>query len=206
MSLPSLQKASPVTVTGFGSPQQYMTMSRIVYAPVDQRAAAGDGLGGEGAAQTGNGAVGAEADVDVEDLAQLAVVDVLLDEVDAVVEAVDHADVQDACRSRAAPSASPAPRRRCGRRAFRTERPCRRASRRWRWWACTLLGVQTDTASISGSFRTIVIVGDGRAAAVLLHGGLGALGNDVAEILDFHFGIVHVRRECGRRWRCCRSR
>ena len=66
----------------------------------------------------------------------------------AVVEAVDHADVQDACRSRAATLLHL---QRLGvgaaRRAFRTERPCRRASTSMEMVVDgMLLGVQTDTA------------------------------------------------------------
>ena len=69
-----------------------------MHAPVDQSAAAGDGFGGERTAQTRDAAVGAEADVHVEHVAQLAGIDVLLDQVDAVVEAVDHAYVEHLAR------------------------------------------------------------------------------------------------------------
>ena len=69
-----------------------------MHAPVDEGAAAGDGLGGEGAAQSGDGTVRAEADVDVKHLAQLAGLYVFLDPVDAVVEPVDDADVENLSR------------------------------------------------------------------------------------------------------------
>ena len=45
--------------------------------------------------------------------------------------------------------------------------------------------------------QRVVIVLNSGTAAVLLHGGLGALGDDVAEILDLYVGIVHVRGNVG---------
>ena len=167
-----------------------------MHAPVDQRAAAGDGLGGEGAAQTGNGAMGAEGDVDVEDLAQLAVVDELLDEVDAVVEAVDHADVQDAAGlvlhllhlQRLGVGAGG---------GLFAQNVLAGAHRVDGDGGMHVVGRADGHGLDLGVVQGDVIVGDGRAAAVLLHGGLGALGENIAEILDLRFGIVHVRGNVG---------
>ena len=66
---------------------------QIMDTPVDQGAAACYCLGGEVAAKPGDGAERTEAGVDVVDFAQLAAVDDALDDVDAVIEAVDNADV-----------------------------------------------------------------------------------------------------------------
>ena len=50
MSLPSLQ-ACPETVFGFGSPAVHHDIEEV-NAPIDQRAAAGNGFRREGAAET----------------------------------------------------------------------------------------------------------------------------------------------------------
>ena len=63
-------------------------------APVDQRASARQGFRGKGAAQPGNGAVGAEGDIHMIDLAQPAAVDILLYLVHAVVEPVHHPNIE----------------------------------------------------------------------------------------------------------------
>ena len=63
-------------------------------APVDKDTASGDGLGGEGPAQAGNAAIGAEADIHLIHLAQLAAAYVVTDAVHTVVETVDHPDIQ----------------------------------------------------------------------------------------------------------------
>lgn len=163
----------------------------VVDAPVDQRAAAGDFLRREGAAEARDRAVCAEARVDVVDVAELAVVDVLLDQVDAVVEAVDNADVKHLARlmlhllhlerflvrSRSRLLAQDV--LACAQRVDRDRRVhvVRRADR--------------DRFH----FRVgehVVVIDDGLAAAVLFHGGFRALGDDVAEILDFRFRVVHV--------------
>ena len=65
-----------------------------MYAPVDQRAAARNFLGGKGAAQSGNGTPCAEGDVHVVHLAQSTRGNQLTDLVDGGIEAVDNADVE----------------------------------------------------------------------------------------------------------------
>ena len=62
--------------------------------PVDESTAAGNGLCGEGAAQTRNGAMSAERDIDVVNFAQLTGINVFFDQVDIVVETVDNTDIQ----------------------------------------------------------------------------------------------------------------
>ena len=64
-----------------------------MYTPVNQRTAACNRLCGERAAEARNGTVCTEAGMYMVDIAELAVIDILFDEVNAVIEAVDNADV-----------------------------------------------------------------------------------------------------------------
>lgn len=67
-------------------------------APVYQRATAGRRLAGEVAADAGDGAVRAEARIDMVDLAELACVYKILYVIDRVAEAVAHADAENSVR------------------------------------------------------------------------------------------------------------
>ena len=171
-------------------------MSRVVDAPVDEGAAAGDLLGGEGAAQAGNGPVGPEADVYVVDVSQLALVDVLLDAVDPVVKAVDHADVQHlaglvldllhlqglsvgAGGGLFTQHVLPGPQGVHGDQGVDV-----------------VGGAHGDSLHL-GVLQHVVVVHHGGAAAVLLDGLLRPLGDDVAKILDLRLRVVHVGGDMG---------
>ena len=170
---------------------------QVVDAPVDEGTAAGDRLGGKGAAQAGDGPVGPEADVHVVDVPQLALVDVLLDAVHAVVKAVDHADVQHlaglvldflhlqrlgvgAGGGLLAQHVLPGPQGVDG-----DDR-------------VDIVGGAHGHGLHLGVLQHVVVVHHGGAAAVLFHGVLRALGDDVAEIFDLCFRVVQVGRDVGR--------
>lgn len=166
---------------------------QIMNAPVDQRAASCDGLGGEGAAQSGDGAVSAEAYINMIDLTQLALVDVLFDAVDTVVETVNDTDVEDAA----------------GLMLNLLHDLSFLIGTGGRFLAQDILAGPHSVAGdlavhIVGSadgngldFRIIqsnMVVGDRCAAAVVFNGLFGSFRNDIAEILDFHLILdLHVR-------------
>ena len=165
-------------------------------APVDEGAAAGDCLGGEGAAQAGDGTMGPEADVHMVNVAQLSLVNVLLDAVDAVVEAVDHTDVQhlaglvlDLLHLQRLPVGAggglfaqhvlPGPESVHGDGGM------------------DVVGRADGDGLHLWVGQHIVVIHHSGAAAVLLHGGLGPLRDDIAEILDLRFGILHIGGDVG---------
>ena len=65
-----------------------------VNAPIDKRAAAGNGFGREGAAETRDRAVRTEAGIYVIQLAEIAVLDHFSDSVYAFIVTVDHSDIE----------------------------------------------------------------------------------------------------------------
>ena len=167
-----------------------------MHAPVNQRAAAGDCLGGESAAQAGDGAMGTERSVDVEHFAQLAALDIFTDQVHGVVEAVHHADVQ----------------RHAGFMLHLLHFEGLGIGAGGGLFAQHVLsgleeidgdggmdGVgRADGDRLDlGIVQDLVIIIHGFAAAVFFHGGVGAFGDDVAEPLDLHVGVFHVRRDVG---------
>ena len=166
-------------------------------APVNEGAAPGDLLGGEGAAQAGDGPVGPEADVHVVDVPQLALVDVLFDAVDAVVKAVDHADVQhlaglvlDLLHLQGLGVGA-------GGGLFAQHVLPRPQGVHGDDRVHIVGGAHGDGLHL-GVGQHVVVIHHGGAAAVLLDGLLRPLGDDVAEILDLRFRVVHVGRDMGR--------
>ena len=165
-----------------------------MHAPVDQRAAARDFLGGKRAAQTGNGPVRPEGNVHVVHFAQLALVYILLYQVHIVVKAVHYADVEYPARFPVHFEhlfgffESP------GGRLFAQHVLARPH------------GVYGDlrvhaVGSADGDrrhFRVvyhIVIIRDRYAAAVLFDALFRFFGNDVAKILDLSVRVLQVVRD-----------
>ena len=160
--------------------------------PVDQRAAARNRLGGKCAAQAGDGTVGTEAGINMEHFAQLAGIDILFDQVDSGVEAVDHTDVQNLaglmldllhlqsfCVSPG--SGLLAQHILAGPQSVHGNDRMHVVGRADR--NCLNFGV----------VQSHMVICDSLTAAVLLHSGLGTLRDNVAEINDFRIRIVHVR-------------
>ena len=165
-------------------------------APVDEHAAAGDSLVGEIAAQAGDGAVGPEANVHVVDVAKAALVDVLLDAVDAVVKAVDHTDVQHLAGFVLGLLHFQGLGIGAGGGLF-AEDVFPGAQSVYGDLGMDVVGGADGNRLHLGVAEHLVIVLHRGAAAVFLHSGLGALWDDVAEILDFRLVIVQVRRDMG---------
>ena len=170
-----------------------------MYAPVDQSAAACNGLGSESAAQTRDGAMCAEADIHVENFAELAGINIFLDGIHSVVEAVDHADIQDAsgfmlnllhlgsfgkgaCRG------------------FFTEHILARAHGVNSNLGMHVVGGADGHSLDLGVVQNHMIVRDSLCAgcAVLLKGSLCLFGNQVAEIDELRLGICRIRGQVSR--------
>ena len=162
-----------------------------MYAPVDENAAAGDLLGGEGTAETGDGTLRTEANVNVVDLAQLAGLNDLTETVHGGVETVDHADVQNLaglvlsllhCQSLGINAG-------CGLLAKNV-------------LACLqsvdgdegvhLVGSTNGYCLDLGIVQNNVVILNCGAATVLLYALLCLVEQDVAEILDLNFLVLHI--------------
>ena len=163
----------------------------VVHAPVDQAAAAGDGLGGEGTADAGDGAMGAEGSVHMVYFAQTAFLDVLLDHVDVAFEAVYNADVENLA----------------GFVADLLHFAGFGVVDGGGLFAQHVLagahGVDGDLgvhevrgADVNGFHfgigQNILVIHNGSAAAVVGNSLFSALGDDVAEILDFNVVVYQV--------------
>ena len=169
---------------------------QVMHAPVNQRAAARDGVGGKRAAQAGDGAVSAEGDIHMVNLAQLARVDDLLDFVDGVVKAVDHADVE----GFSALVLGLLHFQRLGIGAgggLFAQHMLARPERVDGDDGVHSVGRTDGYGFHLGIVENVVIVGYRLAAAVFFHGSLGTLGDDIAEILDFGVLVGHVGRDVG---------
>ena len=166
----------------------------IVNAPVDQHAAAADGIGRERAAQPRDRALRAEGHVNVIDFAEVAALNELAQLIDGGIEAVDHADVEHLAGLML--------------RLLHLERVRIGAGRRLLAEDVLAAAQAVDRDDrvhlVRGADRNrldlgvgddVVIVLNRDAAAILLHGGLRLLGQDVAEILDFHVGVGHIGRD-----------
>ena len=162
-----------------------------MHAPVDQRAAARDLLGGESTAQAGNGTPSAERNVNVINVTKHALLNELSDLVDSRVEAVDNTDVEHLARFVLCI-------------LHQLGLGIGSCSGLFAKHVLTVLqkvngngGVHTVGCANGNRFdlgivQNVVIIHDGSAAAVLFNGSLCLFGDDVAEILDLHLGIVHV--------------
>ena len=161
-------------------------------APVDENAAAGNFLGGEGTAETGDGTVCTEAYVYVIDLAQLAGLNDLAEAVNSGVEAVNHTDVQNLAGLMLSllHSQSLGINTSCGLLAKNV-------------LAC-LEGVDGDEGVLLvggadgncldlGIVENYVIILNSGAATVLLYALLSLVKQDVAEILDLYLLVLHIR-------------
>ena len=165
-----------------------------MYAPVDEHSAAGDFLGRERSAESGNRTVSAEVDVYMVYLSELARLNHFADLVDRGVEAVDDADVQNLAGLMLD--------------ALHLERFVVGASRRL-FAEHILTGAQEVAGDDRVHFvrcadrnrgdlrivQNLVVVVDCLAAAVLLNGGVSPLRNDVAEILDFGVRAGEIARD-----------
>ena len=141
----------------------------------------------------------AEGHVYVEHLAQLAFVDELLDQVHAVVEAIDDADVEHLAglmlnllhlqRFRVGTGGG-----------LFTQHVLSGAQRVDRNDGMHVVGRADGNGLDLGIVQRHMIIGDGGAAAIGFHGLFGALRNNIAEILDLRLRILHIsgnmRRVC----------
>ena len=167
-----------------------------VNAPVDQRAAAGDGLGGKGTAQTGNGTVRTEADVNMVDVAQLAIINDLLDQVHIVVETVDHADVQHLAGLMLCLLHFQSFRIGTGCRLF-AQHMLARPEAIDGDGGMDIIGRTDGNGLHFGICQYFMIVRDGLAAAIGRDGLLGTLGENIAEIEDLSVLVLHIRGDMG---------
>ena len=170
---------------------------QIVNAPVDQNAATCNSLGGESAADTGNGTMCTEAYINAIQLTQLAAVDDVFNAVNAVVETVNNTDVQDTAGLML--------------NLLHFQSLCIGTGS-----GLLTQNVFTCAHSVAGNLhmhmvwgtygnslnlrvvQSYMIVLDGGTAAVLFNSSVSALGNNVTKILDLSFFIFHVSRNVSR--------
>ena len=170
---------------------------KVMYTPVNQSTATCNRLCGERAAEARNGTVCTEAGMYMVDIAELAVVDILFDEVNAVIEAVDNTDIEhlaglvlNLLHLKGFLVGS------CSRLLAQNILACAQCVN-----GNSRVNIVRGADGNSFNFRVcqdIVIIHNSGAAAVLFNGSLCALRDDVAEILDFCLRVVHVRRDV-----CC---
>ena len=168
---------------------------------LDQRAAAGNFLRRKGAAQPGNGTVGAEGYIYMENFAQLAGINVLLDEVNGIVKAVHHADIEHLARFMLYLLHLQGLGIGAGGRLL-AEYMLSSPQKVHGDDGMHVVGYADGHGLDFGIVEEIVVIGYRGAAAIFLHSRFGPLGNDVAEILDLRLLIVHV----GGNVRCVRNR
>lgn len=164
-----------------------------MYAPVNQSTAHRNRLCGERAAEARNGTVCTEAGMYMVDIAELAVVDILFDKVNAVIEAVNNTDIEHLAGSRAESSASQGLPCRFLQLASRTERSYLRAMRQWKWSGEHCSGCRRKQLQLPGlpEHRDNP---QQRCRSRTFQRRLCALRDDVGRILDFCLRVVHVRR------------
>ena len=169
---------------------------QIVDTPVDQNAAASNGLGGKRAAQTRNGALDTEAHVYVIHFAQLTGIDHLFDQIDIVVEPVHNTDAQilagfmlcflhglGFCIGTGSGLLA------------QNRLTCLQEVNGD--GGMGIVGSTDRDCFDLGIIQNLLVVSDCLATAVLFNGSLCLFGNDVAEVLDVDLLVVHVGRDMG---------
>ena len=162
-----------------------------MHAPVDEHAAACDLFGGEGTAQSRNGTVGAEADIGLHNIAQLAGLNIIADAVDRGVKAV--ADTDDQRHTRLVLYLLHFQRLGIGTGGGLFAQNV---------LACThggngnlavhLVGGTDGNGLHLGISEHFFVINDGGAATVVFYSLFGALGDDVAEVLDLGILVLHI--------------
>ena len=167
-----------------------------MYTPVDENAAAGDGIGGERTAETGDGALRTEGNINMINLAELAGLNHLTELVDGGVEAVDNADVENLAgfvlsllhEERVGVCS-------CGR--LLAKHVLAGSERVAGNDGVHLVGGADGNSDDFGIVDDLVIVLDSDTAAVLFNAFFSLPEKDIAEILDFDLFVLEVVRDVG---------
>ena len=166
-------------------------------APVDERAAACDFLCGESSAETGDGTVCAERNVNVVNLAKLTRVDELLYFVYGSVEAVDNADVERKTRFVLSLLHGESFRvGSCGGLFAEDVFAC--SQRVDRDDGVHSVRCADGNGGDFGISKDGMVILNSNAAAVFFDSSLSSFGNDIAEIFNLRVGAIHIGRNmCG---------
>ena len=169
----------------------------IMHTPVYQRAAAGRRLAGEVAADAGNGAVRAEARIDMIFLAELACVYKILYVIDRVAEAVAHADVENSVRLMG-DSLHLERLREHARGGLLAENILARSHEVYSYDRVqVIMGADGNRIKLR-IVKYLVIVIDRFSAAVFFDRSVRSLGDNIAEILYLRLFVFHVRGDMRR--------
>ena len=161
-------------------------------APVDENAAAGNGLGGKRTAEAGDIAVATERNVGLEDVAQLAALDVFTDAVDSTVKAVDDTNVENLAGLVLSSLHFQRFLINTGS-GFFTQHVLAGTQAGNRDLLVNIIGGADGHRLHLGIVQNDVVVGDSGAAAVVGNSFFRTLGNDVAKVLNDSVFVFDIR-------------